>query len=301
PAIKEPDAKTPGQPKGTVAGWKRRFMGTAANEADSTYDIHAVSTVWFHPRSFAILIWNTIYALSIVFLGIYIPLCLSCTGSFGSTLPAVSVFGMLIVCLDRFIQCNTAYCVDQQLETDPRMVRLHYLKRGRWIMDIVVAFPWVFVADAVASQQQGSSDALRLVSVINALPIIMLAFDGSRVSYIGLKFDKLIRSMGINLAMIDSLKIMLSMFFYWHWNACSVMYLQKLNQDESLLISGSEWDQYSFLVFAAAAEMLANGWGVPLPTNTKDRWLKILNMIVSALFLALFIGNISAFMIGLDR
>jgi hypothetical protein len=63
----------------------------------------------------------------------------------------------------------------------------------------------------------------------------------------------------------------------------------------------SEWAHYSAAVFSAAGEMLANGWGSEIPTTTLDRWLKVINMMISAVFLALFIGNISALMIGLDR
>jgi hypothetical protein len=47
--------------------------------------------------------------------------------------------------------------------------------------------------------------------------------------------------------------------------------------------------------------MLANGWGSDEPITTIDRWFKIINMMISATFQALFIGNISAFMIGVDR
>ncbi|KAI8917315.1 cyclic nucleotide-binding-like protein [Entophlyctis helioformis] len=46
--------------------------------------------------------------------------------------------------------------------------------------------------------------------------------------------------------------------------------------------------------------MLAAGFGAEVPEVSADRWFKIGNMILSALFSAIFIGNISSFMIGLD-
>jgi hypothetical protein len=42
-------------------------------------------------------------------------------------------------------------------------------------------------------------------------------------------------------------------------------------------------------------------WGSEIPHTITDRWFKVLSMMISATFLALYIGNISAFMVGLDR
>jgi hypothetical protein len=41
--------------------------------------------------------------------------------------------------------------------------------------------------------------------------------------------------------------------------------------------------------------------GAVPPEVTLDRWLKVFNMLCNTTLVALFVGNISSFMIGLDR
>lgn len=73
--------------------------------------------------------------------------------------------------------------------------------------------------------------------------------------------------------------------------------------------SYNDFEAYTLHFWSAATEMLNTGYGraadtrcgVDAPRVTLDRWLKIINMVINTTLLSLFVGNISSFMIGLDR
>ncbi|KAJ3315881.1 Potassium/sodium hyperpolarization-activated cyclic nucleotide-gated channel 3 [Boothiomyces sp. JEL0838] len=198
------------------------------------------------------------------------------------------------------LKYRTGVFIGKHLETDPKKIFEHHIKNYSLSFDLLVIIPWVFIADAVAAGSTSDSIyAVRLLSLINVLPFVENLFSKRRVAYLSTTMTNYIRLHGINAALIDSIMILIAMIFYWHWNACSVMILRKLKISEQVLFN-TDYDEYSAAVFSAAGEMLANGWGASLPGTNVDRWLTVFNMIVSATFLALFIGNISAFMIGLD-
>jgi hypothetical protein len=60
------------------------------------------------------------------------------------------------------------------------------------------------------------------------------------------------------------------------------------------------FDRYTKGIYNSASEMLSAGFGAEPPTTTSDRWFTILNMIASAVFLALLVGNVTTVMTGLD-
>ncbi|KAJ3272741.1 hypothetical protein HDV01_005269 [Terramyces sp. JEL0728] len=57
---------------------------------------------------------------------------------------------------------------------------------------------------------------------------------------------------------------------------------------------------YSMEFHEAAARMLNNGCGALAPSTPQEYYLRTINMLLNAFFLALYVGNISRYMIGLD-
>ncbi|KAJ3321101.1 Potassium/sodium hyperpolarization-activated cyclic nucleotide-gated channel 4 [Blyttiomyces sp. JEL0837] len=59
-------------------------------------------------------------------------------------------------------------------------------------------------------------------------------------------------------------------------------------------------DRYTTGFYNSAAEMLSSGFGSEAPLTTRQRWFTVMNMIVSAMSLALLVGNVTTVMTGLD-
>ncbi|KAJ3325256.1 hypothetical protein HDV06_005013 [Boothiomyces sp. JEL0866] len=276
-------------------------MPNAAGMSASSDKLNEFTTLVFHPYSLASQFWNSLYSIVMLFTVIYIPLCLSCPNTFGGGLDGISVTVTVMVLLDVLIKYRTGIFIGKHLETDLKKICEHHIKNFSIAFDTLVIIPWVYVADSITSgtSMESSVYSTRLLSLINVLPFVENLFSKRRVGFLSTRMTNFMRINGINAALVDSIMILLAMIFYWHWNACSVMILRRLSISENSFFT-SEYEEYSSAVFSAAGEMLANGWGSTLPGTNIDRWLTIFNMIVSATFLALFIGNISAFMIGLD-
>ncbi|KAJ3262213.1 Potassium/sodium hyperpolarization-activated cyclic nucleotide-gated channel 3 [Boothiomyces macroporosus] len=275
-------------------------MPSASGNTGSVGKLNESPGLLFHPHSIAIQYWNSLYSILTTLIVIYLPLCLACPSTLGYPLYTLSILSTITLLMDSILKYRTGVFIGKHLETDPKKIFEHHIKNYSISFDLLVIIPWVFIADAVAAGSTFDSIyAVRLLSLINVLPFVENLFSKRRVAYLSTTMTNYIRLHGINAALIDSIMILIAMIFYWHWNACSVMILRKLKISEQVLFN-TDYDEYSAAVFSAAGEMLANGWGASLPGTNVDRWLTVFNMIVSATFLALFIGNISAFMIGLD-
>ncbi|KAJ3047985.1 hypothetical protein HK097_010981 [Rhizophlyctis rosea] len=89
---------------------------------------------------------------------------------------------------------------------------------------------------------------------------------------------------------------------YWHWSACIENWIDVIEQSHHLH-DYSSFARYTIGVFNSASEMFSAGYEEELvvkkDTNVK-RWLKIMNILIGAIFEATLVGHISTFLISLD-
>ncbi|KAI8902615.1 hypothetical protein BC833DRAFT_616549 [Globomyces pollinis-pini] len=280
--------------------FKQPVVAPSTKATASVLKLNQRDNAVFHPYSLAVQLWNSFYMIFMIWMVIFVPMAIGYQHTLSRSLVINSIINTVVIFLDTLIKYNTGIFVEQKLEFDIDLIRKKHLKDGSIFFDFITAFPWVFVAYAMSPELTNLRTGLTLICMINTLPILNVFGSKNRVSYIAEKTTNFLRVHGVNAALVDSFTILIAMVFYWHWNASFTMNFRDLGILTIPENYKSEFEEYTHAVFAAAGEMLANGWGSDVPHTTVDRWFKVVNMIISATFLAIFIGNVSAFMIGLD-
>jgi hypothetical protein len=175
------------------------------------------NSIIFHPHSVAVQVWNSFYTLLMYILLIAIPLSIAFDITLGDMLIPLSLVNLVFNGLDMLIKYHTGILINQQMECDLKTIRSFHFKRGWWILNVLSAFPWVFVVDAISSANGSKRIGLRTVCAINACGILETMFGPDRLGIVEEKFTQISRIRGWNASMIDSIVVMISMIFYWFY------------------------------------------------------------------------------------
>jgi hypothetical protein len=251
-----------------------------------------------HPNMPISRIWNSIFQIAFLFVAILLPLPFGFQ-SLRGMLPGLSIFVFLITFLDLLIKLQTGYAQFEEVEMEPAKLIRIYLRNGTFAFDFVTGFPWVFIIDAATSQSLATQDAARLFCLVHGLPFFKSLLS-SRRSYVSEQITEYIRKYDINVSAVQAFKILFAIIFYWHWHSCSANYIMRMGFVPNPYPELMNFGAYTLHFWTSATEMLNAGCGAVPPIVTLDRWLKVVNMICNCTLVALFVGNISSFMIGLD-
>jgi hypothetical protein len=202
--------------------------------------------------------------------------------------------------LDLFVKMQTGYVLFEEIEMEPKRLAIIFTKNGHFFFDFITGVPWVFIIDAATSNNQSLQDWARLFCLLHGLPFLKSLLD-SRKSYLSEALTEYIRKNDINISGVQAVKILGAIIFYWHWHSCSANYIMRMDVVPNPYPNLFGFNSYTLHFWTSATEMMNAGCGAVPPAVTADRWLKVFNMICNCTLVALFVGNISSFMIGLDR
>jgi CRP-like cAMP-binding protein len=250
-----------------------------------------------HPDMLVSKIWNAILQLAFLCVVLLLPVTLGFRDASYHLRP-LSIFVTVLSSIDFVIKMQTGLPVYDEFEMDPRKLATIYLKNGTFVLDFITTVPWVFVVDAIASDET-TRDFARLICLVHTLPFLRCLLD-SRRSILAELFTKFIRKNDINVSAVQAVKILFAIIFYWHWHSCSANYIMRMQLVPDPFPTLTGIHGYILHFWASATEMLNAGCGAVPPAVSLDRVLKVVNMVFNATLVALYVGNISSFMIGLD-
>ncbi|KAJ3100589.1 Potassium/sodium hyperpolarization-activated cyclic nucleotide-gated channel 4 [Phlyctochytrium planicorne] len=161
-------------------------------------------------------------------------------------------------------------------------------------LDIICRIPYPILIEAIAKDNANIMQ-LRLLYVFNIFAVLRNAIVGKNW------FEHMEQTLrvhyNINSNISRTFAIILWMMLYWHWSSCIKNWIGFVFDeigDESIV------ERYTYGVYSSAGEMLSAGFGVKPPVTVRDRWLTILNMLISSGFLALLVANITTVLTNLD-
>ncbi|KAL2912093.1 hypothetical protein HK105_208446 [Polyrhizophydium stewartii] len=283
-----------------------RRLAATAGISRSLLAISTVSRSAIHPHSLFSQVWASLIFAVRVAMSFLLPLSLG-FGELENILRVITIPFCIFSIVDMAIVSHTGLILERRIEMDAsRLVRTYALSPlGLWF-DLATCLPWVFLIDTWTPHHHGDVESAqpahrvwRMLCLVHVLPCIKQGMS-DRISLVSENVKRLVRLYNIPSTAVSLSSVVAIMFMYWHWAACAVSLLKELgtipftNEHEPLI------DRYTIGFYSSAAEMLAAGFGAEEPTVTADRWLKVCNMLISALFSAVFVGNISSFIIGLD-
>ncbi|RKO94677.1 hypothetical protein BDK51DRAFT_30813 [Blyttiomyces helicus] len=102
---------------------------------------------------------------------------------------------------------------------------------------------------------------------------------------------------GLNSAFVSAISVFTYILLYWHWGACIRNFFDVI---DDTVPPTSPFERYTTGFYSSASETLSAGFGADPPDSTYRRWFGVLNIIISATFEAVLVGNVSTFMIRLD-
>ncbi|KAJ1561594.1 Potassium/sodium hyperpolarization-activated cyclic nucleotide-gated channel 4 [Nowakowskiella sp. JEL0078] len=252
-----------------------------------------------HPNSTFRHVWNTIQNLAhfILFLALPVLVCYKETMSY---IYAFSIAMSTVFFMSILIAMHTGYYRDGILIMNPAKIMRRYYN-GWFIFDVITAMPFVFIVDSIVGSDETMRYQHRFICLLSGLRIIKLLMQ-KRPSWFESAFKKLHRTLGVNFYFLATLKVLGTMAVYWHWSACIMNWVNTITGDNEALSleDDNAFHIYTIGFYNSAAEMLAAGFGAIEPKTFMKRWITVLNMIMSAVLLAFLVGNVSAFMIGLD-
>ena len=266
---------------------------------DPTPSADSAFSMTLHPSSLVSELWDIFIFLCRAIQFLLIPLSIGFHDAYSWLLP-ISIWFFIISLIDIFLTTRTGYLHDKDvLEMSAVRIWAAYKKSGKFALDLFVCFPYGLIIDAVVSPETNS--VWRLISIINTTALIIHFFNRSRrTSTFYQEFLEFVRRSEIPAAAVTLVQIILSMIAWWHWVSCATSFFKTVGVIPDSF-GGESWlDRYTIGFYNGAAEMLAAGFGAEVPVGTTDRWIRIANMVLGALFSAAFIGNISSFIIGLD-
>ena len=255
-----------------------------------------------HPSSDIAKMWNSIMEICFGVVMILLPVSLSLSKDEGM-LEGVSIFVTVVLFLDFIIRLQTGFKLEDEIEMEPLKIVWICLRNGRFAFDLVSGIPWVFLIDALTESGTDKRRFYRLICLVHGLPVIRL-FLSSRPSYVSERIALFIRNYNIHHSATQGLKILVVMLSYWHWQACAIMFLiltKSIPYYNAGNTTYTDFDNYILNFWSGVTEMLNTGCGVNTPRVSLDRWFRKNHMIINITLQAFFAGNISAFMIGLDR
>jgi hypothetical protein len=266
--LSRPVERKSNQNLGQVRGWKRFFDSKVFRQPDMSSSSGVSmsmlrlsgdnSEALFHPQSIAIKLWNSAYFCFQIIIVLLLPACIVLEDTLGYSLYGITICNSVFLALDTLIKINTGIMSNQQVQMDA--IKKHYFKGGSWIFDLITFIPWIYVIDAVAPPPSLNRSPLRVVCMLNATGIVSLLLRKGNLGYLSEIVTYWARKNSVSSSLIDSVKVMVLMCFYWHLNACFTMILRKNEISFTLAKYKSEWEHYSAAVFEAASEMLANGY-----------------------------------------
>ncbi|KAI8813156.1 hypothetical protein BJ742DRAFT_866062 [Cladochytrium replicatum] len=250
-----------------------------------------------HPNSLFRHIWNTVQNISHVLFFLVLPVTVGFK-ELMDLLPVFSVISGTIFGLSVVITSLTGYQKENMVIMDPKRILRRYV-RGWFFFDLLTSIPWVFIVDAIVGPDKDARFTYRVVCFLVGLRFIKLVTQ-KRPTWFERIFRQMHRSLGMSFSFLETVKVLFVMALYWHWNGCFMNWLSSVIHLEEHGEPGELFAKYAFRLYNTAAEMLAAGFGAETPVNTVTRLVTILNMIVCSVFVAVLVGNVSAFMIGLD-
>ena len=230
--------------------------------------------------------WKGIHEFSLYVMILLLPFCLGLRVASGY-LPTLSAFFAVIGFIEIAFKLNTPGTLKTYLEI---------------IFDSITAFPWVFVVDLLVTSTVTNRFA-RLVSIVSIIPsLIMLMYPKGTYTMQILRFYT--KRFEWNRRAVRAVILLLFMALYWHFYSTLYNFLLETRAIPPINASHAfnrNFDSYSFHFWSSSNQMLNTGCGVDAPKVPLDMILRSINVIVNTTYLALFIGNISAFMVGLNR
>ena len=290
--------------------WYRRYFNTrfyakpmkldnGANPEESLLDLSAGFSNAIHPFSLFMFIWSPIIQIIRLAMILLLPLCLGFEQAF-DWLPTISMVFFVFSVMDIFFTSRTGIIRDKEIEMDVKRISRAYCLSTTFAFDLITSIPWCWIADSTTTYQSVENWCLRLLSLLNALPFIKHTWDLGQNSLMHRVFHRVSIRLNLPPAGVNLIQIIVAMCAYWHWSSSSVAFLKHIQVIPDINPNGTWVEQYTLGFYSSAAEMLEAGFGAELPVVVFDRWFKIGNMLIGALFSATFIGNISSFIIGLD-
>jgi hypothetical protein len=250
-----------------------------------------------HPNMLVSKIWNSFFQIAFLCVALLLPVTL---GFYDASyhLRPLSIFVTILSMTDFAIKMQTGLPVFDEFEMDPRKLAKIYLKNGTFLFDFITTVPWVFVVDAIAPDET-ARDFARLICLVHTLPFLRSLID-SRKSILAELLTTVVRKNDINVSAVQAVKILFAIVFYWHWHSCSANYIMRMQLIPDPFPTLTGIHGYILHFWASATEMMNAGCGAVPPAVSLDRILKVINMVCNSTLVALYVGNISSFMIGLD-
>eukprot|EP00842_Homolaphlyctis_polyrhiza_P000617 jgi/Hompol1/1556/HPOL_005632-RA len=275
-------------------------LATSSGISRSMLVLTTTSKTAIHPHSSFSQTWaSSIFLIRTIML-LVTPLSLGFT-IMEPVLPIATIIFTTLSLIDTAIVAHTGTIHEHTVNMDVASIFHEYVYSIFGLaFDIVTCFPWVLITDASTQAASWKTYRLcRLICTVHAFPFIKQVLS-SRVSLVAEMTHQYIRKNNVPSTAVNLAQILGYMLVYWHWASCASNLLKEVDIIPNSYANASFFDRYTVGFYGSAAEMLAAGFGSEPPVVSADRWLRIANMIINALFSAVFIGNISSFIIGLD-
>ncbi|KAJ3043070.1 hypothetical protein HDV00_005978 [Rhizophlyctis rosea] len=271
-----------------------RSIGLSILDLSSRHRQYARMT---HPHSLFRQLWNAAITILTCIAFVTIPLFIGFE-ELSHGLKPLSLILTVFYILTIITNFRTGYFDDQHVVMEPHLVARRYMRGGTFFFDIVTSIPWIYIVDAFTKERVVVEAKWRTLCLINALWAVKLLLEkGPGLFSITKKYANMRYS--LHSALFDSLWVFGAIVLYWHWSACIENWIDVIENSEHLETEGG-FERYTIAFFNAASEMFSAGWGVPTPPTSVKRWLKIINILVGAVFEATLVGHISTFLISLD-
>lgn len=192
--------------------------GLAANVSRSQlelndFDAHISTYFIIHPESTFKKCWDVFEYIITVLQFFLLPLFLGFV-ELSIGLNYLTIVTTIVYTLSIFITLRTGIYKQYVLIMDRSKIEAEYYNSGRFLYDVITAFPFVFVVDALAKDPQ-SNIAWRLLCFLNATRALRIAF-GPESFWFPYVIKKIRLKYKINGATVGIVKVLGFMFIYWY-------------------------------------------------------------------------------------
>lgn len=274
-----------------------------------------------HPTQGARLYWDITSIVLVLWICVMLPLQLTFIRCPPPGLAIMDIFIDIYFIADLCLNFRTAVELDgAELMTDPKRIAMVYL-RSWFILDFASSFPidWIIawsqgespfgtlnnaecVVDMLSANltQTSSSELTQLSTLLRVLRVAKL-LRLLRLARLFRILDRWREAIGLSHNLQRLGKLMFIMLMFSHWDGCLLFLVSYLEgfPDESWVVRAglmemTPFEQYSWAVYSAVAQIFAISFGVVDPKTISELYSFLVSLVLGATLYGFFVAALTA-------
>ena len=245
--------------------------------------------------------WEMFIMSFLLILGFLIPFSSAFEPDNNSLSNSLDYTSLIVFSIDMIINFNTGFYEKDKLVLDRYKILKNYISFWFWI-DLLSTIPIDWLLNLAGTNNSQTNKLVKYVTILRVLKLLKL-IRLTKLKFMILKIKDRISNKKF-LSLIDIFRLLLYLFLVAHFVACT-MYLVSsdnmspdgfvakfVNKSDELAVSPEAL--YVSCLYWAFTTMTSIGYGDITPSNTSERLLCIMVMIISSGIFGFIIGNIGS-------